>query len=217
MQGLSKSQKKRLAKKKKAAVAATDGEAADAAGDTNGAADGQNDSTAVNGTPQQDDAADVAANGAAEGAKKKKKKKKSGDGGGGGAGDGSAANNGGAPQQTEPPSVPVSEFFPDGQYPEGEWQDFTSECASCCCFLDSSLHAQASASLGTSLQICETIGTDPSWLALCQELADPLPIQIAYAAYALHVFGIALQCSSTWLCLLKKANSALLCAAQRSA
>ena len=178
MQGLSKSQKKRLAKKKKAAVAATDGEAADAAGDTNDAADGQNDNTAVNGAPQQDDAADVAANGAAEGAKKKKKKKKSGGGGGGGgAGDGSAANNGGAPQQTEPPSVPVSEFFPDGQYPEGEWQDFTSECASCCCFLDSSLYAQASASLGTALQTCVTSGTDPSWLALCQELADPLPIQ----------------------------------------
>lgn len=42
--------------------------------------------------------------------KKKKKKRKS-------------RNKGGAKQQTDPPSVPVSELFPDGNFPVGEIMD----------------------------------------------------------------------------------------------
>ena len=29
--------------------------------------------------------------------------------------------------QTEPPSIPVAEVFPDGQFPEGEWQSYKDE------------------------------------------------------------------------------------------
>ena len=29
--------------------------------------------------------------------------------------------------QTEPPSIPVAEFFPDGHFPEGEWQSYKDE------------------------------------------------------------------------------------------
>lgn len=31
------------------------------------------------------------------------------------------------PQQTEPPSVPVADFFPSGVFPEGEWQSYKNE------------------------------------------------------------------------------------------
>ena len=30
-------------------------------------------------------------------------------------------------KQTEPPSIHVSRFFPDGVYPEGEWQPYKQE------------------------------------------------------------------------------------------
>lgn len=33
----------------------------------------------------------------------------------------------GAPVQTEPPSVPVAEFFPSGKFPEGERQSYKDE------------------------------------------------------------------------------------------
>ena len=33
------------------------------------------------------------------------------------------------PVQTEPPSIPVSKFYPDGIFPEGKWQSYTEECA----------------------------------------------------------------------------------------
>ena len=32
-------------------------------------------------------------------------------------------------RQTEPPSIPVRRFFPDGHYPEGELQDYRDEYA----------------------------------------------------------------------------------------
>ncbi len=35
-------------------------------------------------------------------------------------------------QQTEPPTVPVSDLFPDGIYPEGERQSYTEKCVNSC-------------------------------------------------------------------------------------
>ncbi|KAJ3089601.1 Methionine aminopeptidase 2 [Quaeritorhiza haematococci] len=61
----------------------------------------------------------------AEVAKKKKKKKKPKKKSGGG---GSGASPAGAPtKQTEPPSIPVSKFFPTGEYPEGEIQSYKDD------------------------------------------------------------------------------------------
>jgi hypothetical protein len=120
-QALSKSQKKRLAKKKKdarekaEAAAAADGEAAAAMAPM---------AATVVAEDAGDEAAGVENAGAAEqggdggegGAAKTKKKEKKG--------------KGDAPtEQTEPPSIPVSTLYPDGNYPEGEWQDYISECA----------------------------------------------------------------------------------------
>ena len=31
--------------------------------------------------------------------------------------------------QTDPPSVPVSALFPDGNYPECQWESYKEECA----------------------------------------------------------------------------------------
>jgi methionyl aminopeptidase len=33
----------------------------------------------------------------------------------------------GSVTQTEPPTIPVSKFFPNGNYPEGELQDYKDE------------------------------------------------------------------------------------------
>jgi methionyl aminopeptidase len=32
-------------------------------------------------------------------------------------------------KQTDPPSITVKRLFPDGAYPEGEWQPYKQECA----------------------------------------------------------------------------------------
>ena len=45
--------------------------------------------------------------------KKKKKKKKTGGGGGGG-------NVSDGTKQTDPPTIPISELYPDGNFPVGE-------------------------------------------------------------------------------------------------
>ena len=50
--------------------------------------------------------------------KKKKPKKKSG-------------SSHKVEQQTEPPTVGLSKLFPDGNYPEGELQDYKDEYVSC--------------------------------------------------------------------------------------
>jgi hypothetical protein len=46
--------------------------------------------------------------------------------------DGSAAPaiSGKATKQTEPPSIPVKHFFPNGIFPEGEIQEYKDEYAS---------------------------------------------------------------------------------------
>lgn len=52
--------------------------------------------------------------GAGEGKKKKKKKK----------------SKKKKPEQTEPPTIGLSKFFPDGNYPEGELQEYKDESVS---------------------------------------------------------------------------------------
>lgn len=102
---LSKSQKKRMKQKAKAAAAAaaTDGEAT--------AEEGAENKGPQNGIQATGDDDEVEDDTGGEGAaKKKKKKKKKG------------------LKQTEPPSVPLARFFPDGVYPEGEWQSYNDEC-----------------------------------------------------------------------------------------
>ena len=32
-----------------------------------------------------------------------------------------------ATEQTEPPSIPVADFFPNGVFPEGEWQSYNDK------------------------------------------------------------------------------------------
>ncbi|GLI69500.1 hypothetical protein VaNZ11_014134 [Volvox africanus] len=72
--------------------------------------------------------------------KKKKKKKKSKKKASGAAVDGAAPDNGAATNasaasarpgeklvQTSPPSIPVRLLFPDGKYPEGEWQSYKDD------------------------------------------------------------------------------------------
>ena len=60
--------------------------------------------------------------------KKKKKKKKKGGGGGGGAGTGSeggaAPVNTGGKKQTNPPSIPITELFPNKTYPIGQIMEY---------------------------------------------------------------------------------------------
>ncbi|KAJ3185946.1 Methionine aminopeptidase 2B [Gaertneriomyces sp. JEL0708] len=63
---------------------------------------------------------------AAGGPKKKKKKKKSKKKTNGSS---PSPSGGAATQQTEPPSIPVSKFFPDGIYPEGELHEYTNDNA----------------------------------------------------------------------------------------
>lgn len=97
-EGLSKSQKKRLKKK---ASAAKKGEA----GDTDA---GQ----------QQEDGEGVGGDEGCEG------------GGGGQAGDGTGKKKkkkSKSKVQTIPPSVPVAQLFPDGKFPEGEWQSYKED------------------------------------------------------------------------------------------
>ncbi|KAG0667479.1 Methionine aminopeptidase 2 [Rhodotorula mucilaginosa] len=79
--------------------AATNGHAAEQHDDDNDDEDGE------------DDAAEPAANGATEKKKSNKKKKK----------------GGAAVQQTEPPTVPVTKFFKDGQFPVGETHEYLND------------------------------------------------------------------------------------------
>ncbi|KAL4921212.1 peptidase M24, structural domain-containing protein [Aspergillus aurantiobrunneus] len=62
------------------------------------------------------DDANAAADGATDGAAKKKKKRKS-----------KKKKKGGAKVQSSPPRVPVSNLFPNGQYPEGETVEYKNE------------------------------------------------------------------------------------------
>ncbi|KAL4809057.1 methionine aminopeptidase [Aspergillus unguis] len=62
------------------------------------------------------DDANAGAEGAANGAAKKKKKRKS-----------KKKKKGGAKVQSSPPRVPVSNLFPNGQYPEGETVEYLNE------------------------------------------------------------------------------------------
>lgn len=114
MQVLTKSQKKRLAKKKAKAKAELASEGG--AEDTEAAVDTENNNSGhPNGaTPN---AANPEDSQATEEAKKKTKKKK---------------KSGAAKCQTEPPTIPLSDFFPDGRYPEGEWQSYKDEFAPSC-------------------------------------------------------------------------------------
>jgi len=83
---------------------------------------------------EEEGAADA---GAAEGAAKKKKKKKKNKKKKAAGGDGAAAGEGAAGSskpaaghpttQTDPPSVPVRLLFPDGKFPEGEWQSYKDD------------------------------------------------------------------------------------------
>ena len=57
--------------------------------------------------------------------KRKRKKKKGGAGGGEGGGEktseeGALGKSGASKKQTDPPTVPISELFPEGVYPEGQ-------------------------------------------------------------------------------------------------
>ncbi|KAF8059708.1 MAP2B [Scenedesmus sp. PABB004] len=131
---LSKSAKKRAkAKAKKAAgegaegegESAPGGEAAAAAEDAAGAADSGDEE-------DEEEGAEGAGAEGAEGAKKKKKKKKPkkklAAAAGSAAAAGKADGCGGAPaQQTAPPSVPVRLLFPNGRFPEGEWQSYKDD------------------------------------------------------------------------------------------
>lgn len=93
-------------KAKAAAAAATEG-----SGDISTGEGAENKDPQINDEgPGADDDAEDDAGGDATAAKKKKKKKKKG------------------PKQTDPPSVPIARFFPDGIYPEGEWQSYNDEC-----------------------------------------------------------------------------------------
>lgn len=99
MQVLSKSQKKRMKKKASAAKAAAE---QDDSGEENEVANG----TKTAADHEGEEAAEEGDGGEGGDAKKKKKKKKKG------------------LKQTEPPTVPLAKFFPNGRYPEGEWQSY---------------------------------------------------------------------------------------------
>ena len=99
MQVLSKSQKKRMKKKASAAKAAAE---QDDSGEENEVTNGNK--TAAD--HEGEEAAEEGDGGEGGDAKKKKKKKKKG------------------LKQTEPPTVPLAKFFPNGRYPEGEWQSY---------------------------------------------------------------------------------------------
>ncbi|KAJ3282133.1 Methionine aminopeptidase 2B [Borealophlyctis nickersoniae] len=60
-------------------------------------------------------------------AKKKKKKKKPKKKATGAGGEGSQTAAAAATTQTEPPTIPVSKFFPGGHYPEGETQEYKDD------------------------------------------------------------------------------------------
>ena len=55
-----------------------------------------------------------------------------------------------ATQQTEPPSIPVAAFFPNGMYPEGERQPYKDEYGTLICPCDNHSEILASQSLRNS-------------------------------------------------------------------
>eukprot|EP00892_Ulva_mutabilis_P001534 jgi/Ulvmu1/11381/UM075_0043.1 len=101
---LSKSQKKRMKQKAKAAAAA----AADADGTPQEEVENTKPNNGDHEAGDDEDALDDAGGDAAANKKKKKKKKK-------------------GLKQTEPPTVPLARFFPEGVYPEGEWQSYNDD------------------------------------------------------------------------------------------
>uniref|UniRef100_A0A383W292 Methionine aminopeptidase 2 n=1 Tax=Tetradesmus obliquus TaxID=3088 RepID=A0A383W292_TETOB len=144
--GLSKSAKKRAKQKaKKAAENGADADSAEApAGQQaqqQAAGTAAADNEAESGDEDDDgDEADAAGGADGEAKKKNKKKKKSkkkpaadgaaADANGSSNGNQSAAAAaaaGGPLKQTEPPSVPVRLFFPNGKFPEGEWQSYKDD------------------------------------------------------------------------------------------
>ena len=86
---------------------------------TNGVHDAKDDEEKTGMNPDCEGDNEAAEDGSApEKAKKKKKKKKKGGGGGGGK------------KQTDPPTIPITELFPNNTYPIGEVMDhptFTDE------------------------------------------------------------------------------------------
>ncbi|KAL4427861.1 hypothetical protein ABPG75_001950 [Micractinium tetrahymenae] len=125
--GLSKAALKR-AKKKAAAAAAAAGGSDDGAAATNGEAaaaaeaapEPAGDEGADSGDEEEGEGGEPGAEGAAKKKKKKKSKKKKSGGGGGAIG---AVPT----QQTVPPTVPVTQLFPGGIFPEGEWQSYKED------------------------------------------------------------------------------------------
>jgi hypothetical protein len=97
--------------KKKAAAAKVSTEQ-DCSGEEHDVANGARMPSEIALQGQEEEGGDVVGEGgAADDAKKKKKKKK-------------------GVKQTEPPSIPIAKFFPDGRYPEGEWQSYNDEYGS---------------------------------------------------------------------------------------
>lgn len=92
----------------------------------------ENEPAVIESEGEEEEAQAASGTSAASAAKKKRKKKKkatSGDASGT-TGDVQSAEKdaGKVPEkQTEPPSIPVRRFFPSGQYPEGELQDYKDE------------------------------------------------------------------------------------------
>ncbi|KAG2451907.1 hypothetical protein HYH02_003682 [Chlamydomonas schloesseri] len=144
--GLSKSQLKRLKQKaKKAADGGQPAEGDNAESETANGAGAQAPAAenAEDGSDDDDEEPGAEGGAGGEGKKKKKKKKKTAAqkaaaaaAAGGAAGAPSASGTSAAMPalkpgekltQTDPPSVPVRLLFPDGKYPEGEWQSYKDD------------------------------------------------------------------------------------------
>ncbi|KAJ3041127.1 Methionine aminopeptidase 2 [Rhizophlyctis rosea] len=123
--------KKKNKKKKKATSANPQQEASENADEEQKGKPEVNNTNGTNGAPEKEEDSEEEENGAEGGdevAKKKKKKKKSKKKTGGAAGGGaSTGTEKAATQQTEPPSIPVSKFFPNGIFPEGELQEYKND------------------------------------------------------------------------------------------
>ena len=104
---LSKSQKKKAKMKNKK-------QSADGAADPSAASPAPEASEPSAAAADDDSGDDAEAQPGSGDPKKKKKKKKK-------------ASSGAPTQQTDPPSIPVSKLFPDGRYPEGEWQSYKDD------------------------------------------------------------------------------------------
>ena len=72
-------------------------------------------------------------------------------------------------KQTEPPSIPLTRLFPDGIYPEGEWQSYKDECVP---FLMSAIHERNEAKLAPGKVscmrgVCGVLSASSGILACC--------------------------------------------------